>query len=151
MSIIYFIDFHKLIRPLEMANFLQKYFPFISIALLVALVVSLFLAPETSSGVSILLLVLSLGITVFFTFQKHIQPLKQGQITRAKFTRNVLLDMLGFLFAVAAASYVGGVAGTRLGASFGLWAGLIAGMLVAFLAAWGVLKLWGLARVYLMG
>src|SRR3990172_2662183 len=126
-------------------SLLQKYFPFISIALLVALIVSLFFYPAISGWISVILIAVSLGLALFFTNQIHIQPLKQGQITRIKFTRNVLLDMLGFLFAVAAASYLGGVAGTRLGASFGLWAGLIAGMLVAFLAAWGVLKLWGLA------
>ena len=55
------------------------------------------------------------------------------------------------LLTIAAASYLGGMAGMRLGASFGLWAGLIAGMLVAFLAAWGARKLWGMASVYLLG
>ena len=86
-----------------------------------------------------------------FTIQKHFHPYKQGQISRLKFTCNVVLEIFGLLLTITVASYLGGMAGTRLGASFGLWAGLITGMLVAFLAAWGVRKFWGMASANLMG
>lgn len=38
-----------------------------------------------------------------------------------KFTRNVLLDILGLLLTIAAASYLGGMAGTWLGCFAILW------------------------------
>ena len=129
---------------------LSKSWPLISIALMAAFIISLFFYPTLSSWISVTLLLSSLGLALLFTVRKHLQSYRQGQITRLKFARNVLLDMLGFFLAVAAASYLGGLAGMRLGAAFGLWAGLIAGMLVAFLAAWGVRKLWGSAGAYVM-
>jgi hypothetical protein len=65
--------------------------------------------------------------------------------------RNVLLDLHDLLLTIAAASCLGGMAGMRLGASFGMWAGLIAGMISAFIAAWLVRKAWGKASAVLMG
>ncbi len=125
-----------------MISFLQKYFPLVSIVLLIALIASLFFYPSISSRVGIVLLIFGLGMALVFTYQKHIGSYKRGEITRLKFTRNILLDILGLLLTIAAASYIGSFAGTRLGASYGLWAGLIAGIGSAFVAAWGVRKLW---------
>ncbi len=107
-----------------------------------ALIVSLFLCPSISGPLGIILILSGLGMALFFTIQKYVQPYKGGEISGLKFTRNVLLDILSLLLTIAAASYLGGIAGTRLGASFGLWAGLIAGILSAFAVAWGVRKLW---------
>jgi hypothetical protein len=95
----------------------------------------MFFFPRVLGWLSIIFLISSLAISFFFIFQKHVKPLKPGQLTRIKFTRNVLLDILGLLLTIAAASYLGGLAGMQLGTSCGLWIGLIAGMLVAFLAA----------------
>jgi hypothetical protein len=125
-----------------MISFLQKYFPWISLALLAALIVSLLLYPEATSWLSLILLLSSLVMAFSFAIQKHMGPYRRGQINGLQFTRNMLLDILGLLLTVAAASHLGGMAGTRLGTSFGLWAGLIAGILCAFLAAWLVRKLW---------
>jgi len=129
---------------------LQKLFLLICATLFTGLIVSMLFYPETSGWLGIILLVSSLGMTLFFIIQKHIALYRQGQLTRLKFTRNVLLDLLGLLLTIAAASYLGGLAGMRLGASFGLWAGLIAGVGSAFIAAWFVRKLWGKALVLLM-
>ncbi len=125
-----------------MKSILQKSLPTISVALLVVLIASLFIYPSISGWLGIILLIFGLGMALVFTFQKHIGSYKQGEITRLKFTRNILLDILGLLLTIAAASYVGGMAGTRLGASFGMAAGLIAGIGSAFVVAWGVRKLW---------
>ena len=134
-----------------MASFLQKYLPGIPLALLIALIVSLVIRPQASAPLSLVLLVSSLGMAFFFVVQKRLDPYKQGQINGLRFTRNVLLDMLGLLLTIAAASYVGSLTGTRLGTSFGLWDGLIAGIVFAFLAAWGVRKLWVKVSARLIG
>jgi len=126
----------------KMTPLLQKYFPLVSIALLVALVVSLFLYPHLTSWISITLLVSGFGVALVFTIQKHLDPYKQGQITGLKFMRNILLDILGLLLTMAAASYLGGMTGASLGESYGLWVGLIAAMGFAFVGAWLVRKLW---------
>jgi len=119
--------------------------------MLLALIASLFIYPNASGWLSPTLLVSSLGMAFFIAVQKHLEPYKQGQINSLRFTRNVLLDILGLLLTIAAASYFGGLAGTRLGTSFGMWAGLIAGIAFAFLAAWGVRKMWVKISTTLMG
>lgn len=134
-----------------MISFLQKTWPFISLAFLLAFIASVIFYPAGSSWLSIILLLSSLGMALFFTIQKHISPYKEGRITRSKFARNFLLDILGFLLAIAAASYLGGMAGLWLGTSFGLWAGLVASIAIAFLAAWSVRKVWGRITTFLMG
>ena len=125
-----------------MISIFQKYFPWISLTLFMALIVSLFIYPAASAPLSLILLLSSLGMALFFAVQKQVGPYRQGQINGLRFTRNVLFDILGLLLTIAAASYFGSLAGTRLGTSFGMWAGLIAGIGFAFLAAWGVRKLW---------
>ena len=123
-----------------MISFLQKTWPFISLAILTSLIATVIFYPEWSSWLSITLLILSLGMTLFFTIQKHIVPHKEGRIARSKFTRNVLLDLLGVLLTIAAACYLGGMAGIWLRTSFGFWVGFFAAMLTAFLAAWYMRK-----------
>jgi len=130
------------ISKYKMKSPFQRSLPAISVVLLIALIASLFFYPSISSKIGIVLLIFGLGMALVFTYQKHIGSYKQGQITRLKFTRNILLDILGLLLTIAAASYLGSMAGTRLGASFGLAAGLIAGIGSAFVVAWGVRKLW---------
>ncbi|MCJ7434391.1 MAG: hypothetical protein MUO77_12960 [Anaerolineales bacterium] len=120
-----------------MLKFLEKPWPFISIALLVALVVSLIFYPSASSWLGIIMLISSLGMAIFFITQKHLQPYKQGQLTRVKFTRNLLLDILGLLLTIAAASYLGGRAGVWA-SNYGLWTGFAVGMILGFASALGV-------------
>ena len=88
------------------------------------------------------MLVLGLGAAVFFTVHKHIPPYKQGQLTRVNFTRNILIDILGLLLTISAASYLGGMMG-KWASAYGLWTGLAVGMVIGFLAAWLVRKTWG--------
>ncbi|MCJ7435308.1 MAG: hypothetical protein MUO77_17655 [Anaerolineales bacterium] len=125
-----------------MTSILQKSWPFISIALLVALVVSLFFYPGASSWLGIIMLISSLGMAIFFITQKHLPSYKQGKLTRIKFTRNILLDLLGLLLTIGAASYLGGRAGTWA-SNYGLWTGLAVGMMVGFAGALGMRSLWG--------
>ena len=125
-----------------MISFLQKTWPFISLAILLSVIASVTFYPAGSSWLSMILLLFSLGMALLFNIQKHISPYKEGNITRLKFTRNVLLDLLGLLLAIAAASYLGGMAGIWFATSSGLWIGLFGGIVIAFLAAWSVRKVW---------
>jgi hypothetical protein len=132
-----------------MTSFLQKYLPWITLALFAALIISLVRFPQATPRISLLLLVFSLGMAGFFIVQKQWARYQDGQVTGLRFTRNVLLEMLGLLLTMAAASYVGGMAGTRAGLSFGMGAGLAAAVVCGFFAAWLVRKIWEKASVQL--
>jgi hypothetical protein len=126
----------------EMISSLTKSWPYIFIALFLILFQSFVYYPNISLGLSSILLVSGLGMAVFFTVQKHAPQYKQGQITRLKFTRNILLDLLGLLLTIGAASYLGAMAG-RWASNYGLWTGLAAGMIIGFAGAFWVRLLWG--------
>jgi hypothetical protein len=128
-----------------MTQFLQKYFPWVMLGLFAALIISMLRFPGATPRISLVLLVLSLGMAGFFIVQKQWARYKEGQVTGARFTRNVLLEVLGLLLTMAAASYLGGAAGTRMGLSYGMWAGLAAGIACGFLVAWLVRRLWARA------
>lgn len=123
---------------------LQKFWPIISITILVVLIVSLFFNPKISAWISVILILSNLGMAFFLLLQKHIQPYKQGQVSRIKFTRSILLDVLGLLLTIGAASYLGFMAG-RWASVYGTWIGLVVGMAVGFSAAWLAREAW--ARV----
>jgi hypothetical protein len=123
---------------------LQKFWPIISMTLLVALIVSFLFYPKISVWVGVILFFSNLGMAFFLLAQKHVQPYKQGQITRVKLTRNILLDGLGLLLIICAASYLGVRAGGWAG-SYGTWTGFVVGMAVGFSAAWLARQAW--ARV----
>ena len=124
-----------------MISSLTKSWPYIFMALLLALFLSFVYYPNTSIWLSSILLVFGLGAAVFFTVQKHIPPYKQGKVTRHKLARNILFDLLGLLLTIGAASYLGGMAGS-LTSVYGLWIGLAVGMTVGFAGALGVRLLW---------
>jgi hypothetical protein len=126
---------------MKIPSLLQKFWPIISIALLVALIVSLLFYPKISVWISVILLLSNLGMAFFLLVQKHIQPYKQGQITRIKSTRSILLDVLGLLLTICAATYLGVMAG-GWASSYGSWIGLVAGMTVGFSAAWLARQAW---------
>ena len=88
-----------------------------------------------------ILLLSNLGMVFFLLHQKHIQPYKQGQITRIKLTRSILFDVLGLLLTIGAASYLGFMA-VRWASTYGIWIGLLVGMAVGFSAAWLVRETW---------
>ena len=126
---------------MKIISLLQKFWPIISITLLVALIVSLFFNPKISAWISVILLLSNLGMVFFLLIQKHIPPYEQGQITRIKLARSILLDGLGLLLTICAASYLGFMAG-GWASRYGIWAGLVVGMTVGFSAAWLAREAW---------
>lgn len=123
----------------------------ISIFLLIDYALTSFLYPETSGWIGIVLLLFSLGMAGYHIVRRHLHSYRQGRLTRLKFTRNILLDILGLLLTLAGASSLGGVTGMRLGGTFGLWVGFAAGMLTAYAGAWMIRKAWGKVGARLMG
>jgi hypothetical protein len=122
----------------------------ISLLLLPVLLASLFFWPNITPWISLTLLVVSFGMTIYVTGQKHWKSYLQAECTREKMVRNLTLDILGFLLTMGAAMYAGGMAGGYLGLRAGLWIGLLAGLAGGFLAAWLVRSMWGklvLARI----
>jgi hypothetical protein len=82
----------------------------------------------------------------FLLIQKYIPPYKQGQITRIKLTRSILLDVLGLLLTICVASYLGVMAG-RWASAYGIWTGLAVGVAVGFSAAWFARQAWARAAL----
>ncbi len=121
---------------------LQRSLPVVLLLLLGAFLLSLFFYPSISSSLSIVLLLASLIIASIFIVQKHLRSYKEGQITRPKFIRNILVDMIGLLLTIAVASFLGRMTALSLGKSLQTWMALIAAIAVAFLAGWAVRAVW---------
>jgi hypothetical protein len=98
--------------------------------------------PASSGWISATLIAASPAMVLSFILNQHLLMYRLGKTSRIHFLRNLLLDVLDLLLAIAAATYLGGFAGTRLSLSYGLWAGWFAGMLSAFLAAWFMRMVW---------
>ena len=113
--------------------------------LVLTFLASLVFWPQITSLLSVVILTASLGLTLFFTIQKYGGSVMQGQISRLTLARHIAMDLLSMFLAIAAASYVGGLAGLRAGefveqfhSGWGFAAGLAIGMAAGFLSAWGV-------------
>jgi hypothetical protein len=121
---------------------LEKYWPFISIGLFAFLLASLFFWPEHSRLVALTILILGAGIAIALNISRYVQAYRQAWLENNSLARNILLDLLGLLLTIGAASYLGAMAG-RWASNYGLWTGLATGMIVGFVGALGVKTLWG--------
>jgi hypothetical protein len=119
-------------------TFFAVYWPKLSLLLIILLILSFIYAPAISSWVGVVLLLGTLIAALGASYQKH----TRSQISGVRVTLNILLDILGLLFVIFIASYLGGLAGTWA-SQYGLYLGLAAGVLAGFLSAWGVRKVWG--------
>lgn len=115
----------------------------ISAFLLSALLASMFFWPHLTPWLSLALLLVGLGMPIFFAVQKHWQKFNQAECTREKMVRNLGFDLLGLLLTMGVAMYAGRLAGGYLGLHAGFWIGLLAGFLGGFLGAWMARSVWG--------
>ena len=115
----------------------------IAIVLTLALLATFLFLPVFMQLVSVLMLLVSIGMTISFTAQKHWQSYQQAECTREKMIRNLALDILGMFLTLGAAMYAGRLAGTYFGLRVGFWLGILAGFIGGFLAAWAVRSVWG--------
>ena len=102
---------------------MRLFLKLIPLFLLVALLASMFFWPNITPWISIILLVISIGMTLFLIVQKHWQSYQQAECTREKMIRNLTRDVLGLLLAMSAAIFAGGQAGQWAGMQAGLWVG----------------------------
>jgi len=137
-----------------MFTFLKKYWPYLSLILIIALLASLFFWPALSSPLGMTVLVLAVGIAIVFTVRRHWNAYKNGELTRAKLARNIAIDVLGILITISLISFLGGLAGQYVGflagnaaevrwPGVGAVVGIITAILSAFVVGFGVRILMG--------
>jgi len=122
---------------------LQKYAPTISILLLLALIVALFFSPPSVRLLSTIIIVFGISTAILFTVHNNWQKHKEGELTRAEFIRNTILDLIGLALIMGSAVWLGRLTGTYIGLAWGNVAGIVAAMAVGFIAAFIVGKIWG--------
>ncbi len=131
-----------------MGNFLKRYFGLISILFLFVFVLSAWKFRSAAPLVGIVFLGFSLGMAVSAVVAKHGEAYREGRLTRLAFARNIFLDLLGVLLAVALAALLGRylselvakqVDGTLLRFVVGMLVGLLVGISVGIF----VRRTWG--------
>ncbi|MCC6298616.1 MAG: hypothetical protein IT314_04920 [Anaerolineales bacterium] len=79
----------------------------IGFLLLAMMIISLWLFPSAAPILAIVFLLFSFAIAVVSIFKKHREIYLQGKITRGMFVRNVSVEILGILLAMALAGLLG--------------------------------------------
>ncbi|MBM3125767.1 MAG: hypothetical protein FJZ87_11965 [Chloroflexi bacterium] len=123
----------------------------IPLLLLLVYAVALAAYPAIANRVGNALIIVCLGLALLFIIQNNWHAFTLGRISGSKFVRNILLDVLGLLLTITAASYLGRLAGNWLGVSFGGWIGVITGLGIAFVVSWSVWRTWGRVSWILTG
>ena len=126
-----------------MINKLQKHAPTISILLLVALIIALFIHPPTVRLLSTIIIVFGISSAILFTIYTNWENHQNGEITRPEFMRNTIIDLLGLALVMGAAVWFGRLTGFYVGWILGNLAGIIVAMIVGAAIAFVVQKVWG--------
>ncbi|RLE45144.1 hypothetical protein DRJ25_06060, partial [Candidatus Woesearchaeota archaeon] len=121
---------------------LQKYAPAILLLLLVTLIAALFFSPPSARLLSIIIIVFGIGTAILFTVHGNWEKHKEGEITRAEFVRNTIIDLLGLALIMGSAVWFGRLAGTYIGLAWGNVLGIVVAVAVGFIAAFIVGKIW---------
>jgi fructose-specific phosphotransferase system IIC component len=121
---------------------LEKYWPFISILLILVIVASLFFWKSASRWISIVLIGLSVTAALVFVVRKYVQAQKQGKISLPLMWRNIIVDILGVLVSMATvilvAGKVAGVIAQPIGNTWGVTAGILCALLAGLVAGFGI-------------
>jgi len=126
-----------------MLKFLENHRTMIAVLFILILVAAFLFAPAFTQLTSLVMLLVSIGMAVALTSQKHWHSYQQAECTREKMSRNLSLDLLGLLLTMGTAIYAGRLAGDYFGNLAGLWIGLISAFAGGFLAAWAIRSAWG--------
>ncbi len=127
----------------KMLKTLQKHAPTISILLLVVLLVALLFYPASSSIISTVMIVFGIGAAIAFVVHGNWEKHKEGELSKANFLRNTVLDLLGLALTMGVAMWLGRLAGGYAGQNWGMLAAIVVGIAVGFGVALLVHKLWG--------
>ena len=95
---------------------LEKHWPFISIALLIILLASLWLWPEMQGVISLTIIILSVGMLLAFTIHRRLEENRKGLINSSTMSRLIILDCVGILLVLISAMVVGGLVSRLVGA-----------------------------------
>ena len=125
-----------------MLSFFEKHPILIALIIITVLLSVFFFSPAYIQQMSVVVLIISISLTLIFTVRRHLHSYQNAECTREKMIRNILRDLLGLVFTMGAAMYVGRSAGNYFGLKNGFWAGLAAGFAGGFTAAWCVQILW---------
>jgi len=126
-----------------MVTTLQKHAPIISILLLIALLVALLFYPDSSRGLSMGILIFSIGTAIIFVIHRNWQKHKEDELSNTDFLRNTIIDLLGLALIMGSAVWLGRLTGIYVGLAWGKFASIIIAMAVGFIAAFLVGKVWG--------
>jgi hypothetical protein len=136
---------------------LKKYSAVISVLLIIAILASLFFWPGITATLGRFALVMSIGMVVAFSLQKHVRARQEGGIDNLTLLRNSAIELLGILLTMAPAIFAGRWAtewATRLAVQaaeqtwpgaripLGILAGLLAALIVGLLVGFVVQSTW---------
>jgi len=98
-----------------MLTSLEKYWPLISILLLIVLLASLWLWPEMQGPLSLAIIIVSVGMLLAFTIHRRVEETRKGLLERSTMTRLIILDSVGILLVLTSAMIVGSYVSKAVG------------------------------------
>ena len=133
-----------------MLKILQKHAPTISILLLIALIIALFISKPSARLLSTIIIVFGIGTAILFIIHNNWEKHKNNEQTHPEFIHNSIIDLLGLALVMGSAVWLGRLTGTYVELAWGntsTWlnanlAGIIVAMAVSFIAAFLIGKIW---------
>jgi hypothetical protein len=137
---------------------LKKYWPPISILLLLALLACLIFWPSLARPLGLTVLLVSLTVGMLLVSQKHLRAYRKGQLDRSSLVRNLAVEISGVLLTFAAVLFLAGRVAQTAGLAVGsaaevrwpgsgmvvsLLAGVLVGLMVGLAVGWLVQTTWG--------
>ncbi len=122
-----------------MLTFLESRWPLISIFLLLVLLAALVFFPPAAGTLAIVILLLSVGMSIFLVVNRQIRAYCENKIDRAVLARNIFVEIVGILLAIVLALFFAQLA-IRMIASLvgGGWLSIVIALLTAILVGMGV-------------
>jgi hypothetical protein len=135
-----------------MFNKLEKSWPFVTTALILAILASLFFWPGVTRLLSGIVIGLGLVAVLAFTVRRPVEAHRQGRMSLPEMWRNIIIDVLGVLVAMTAVILAAGwvaravarAAGKAWGNAAGILAAVLVGLVIGFTVGFLVRWLWGL-------
>lgn len=137
---------------------LEKYWPYLSILLLLTLLAVPFMWPASAGVMGMLAVALGVGALIVFSMHGHVKAYQAGRLDKAELAHNIAVDVPGLLLTMAVAAFAGRTAGQLAaeaavkvieanwpgwGVAAEILCGLLAGMLVGIAVGFVVKTIWG--------
>jgi hypothetical protein len=140
-----------------MITTLEKYWPYISILLLLLLLAAPFAWPGATVLLGVVAVILGVGAVILFSVHGHVKAHRDGRLDRAGLFRNIAIDVPGLLLTIPAAAFAGRAVGQLAGdaarrfaeqawpswsGAAGILCSLLAGLLVGLIVGFAVKTVW---------